>query len=87
MTNHLDLTKQFLISRLRDDFTTFTGYQKEFETVRNLLSRTVEYGESNSALVIGPPRSGKSTVSYNNILTFLIHNYIKLLKNNMKIYF
>lgn len=62
-TNLLEITKQFLISRFRDDATNFIGYQKEFETVRTLLNRTVEYGESNSALIIGPPRSGKSTVS------------------------
>lgn len=59
---HVQHTQEFLLNRLRDDETTFIGQETEFATVRNLMERTVQFGESNSALIIGPPRSGKSTV-------------------------
>lgn len=63
-SQHLQSTQEFLLNRLRDDETTFYGHETEFDTVRTLMQRTVQFGESNSALIIGPARSGKSTVSH-----------------------
>ncbi|KAG5863340.1 hypothetical protein JTB14_000249 [Gonioctena quinquepunctata] len=40
----------------------FSGYQEERNQVFDLLLRTVQYGESNSALLIGPRGSGKTTL-------------------------
>lgn len=59
---HIQYTQEFLLNRLRDDETTFFGHGAERDTVRSLIERTVHFGESNSALIIGPARSGKSTV-------------------------
>lgn len=41
----------------------FRGYEKEKIHLSELLRRTVEMGESNSALLIGPRGCGKTTVS------------------------
>lgn len=46
---------------LRND--TFYGYEKEYNQVLDLLKKTVEISESNSALLIGPRGAGKTTVS------------------------
>lgn len=54
---------QFLKHRLRADHTTFIGHTTECNQVKELISRTSESGESNSALVIGPIGCGKTTVS------------------------
>lgn len=58
---------------LRND--TFYGYEKEYNQVLDLLKKTVEISESNSALLIGPRGSGKTTVSSQ-------HN-----KNRLRTYF
>lgn len=63
MQNNLSNTQAYILNRLRNDDTNFFGHTEEFLTVRDLLNKTVEFSESNSALIIGPPRSGKSTVS------------------------
>lgn len=41
----------------------FVGHDKEKQQIFDLLLRTISYGESNSALLIGPKGSGKTTVS------------------------
>jgi origin recognition complex subunit 4 len=41
----------------------FRGHEKEKIHLSELLRRTVEMGESNSALLIGPRGCGKTTVS------------------------
>lgn len=41
----------------------FRGLEKERTHMLDLLHRTVEMGESNSALLIGPRGCGKTTVS------------------------
>lgn len=42
----------------------FRGHKKERNHLSELLQRTVEMGESNSALLIGPRGCGKTTVSF-----------------------
>jgi ATPase related to the helicase subunit of the Holliday junction resolvase len=42
----------------------FRGHEKERNHLSELLRRTVEMGESNSALLIGPRGCGKTTVSF-----------------------
>lgn len=63
----IDRTRAFLKDRLLNDNITFHGSTKEFNQIKELISKTAQYGESNSALLIGPRRSGKSTVSLKNI--------------------
>lgn len=46
---------------LRND--TFYDYEKEYNQVLDLIKKTIEVGESNSALLIGPRGAGKTTVS------------------------
>jgi origin recognition complex subunit 4 len=41
----------------------FRGHEKERTHLLELLRRTVEMGESNSVLLIGPRGCGKTTVS------------------------
>lgn len=55
-------TRKFLKARLLRDYHTFRGFTSERTHVKDLLLRTVETGESNSALIVGPRGSGKTTV-------------------------
>lgn len=54
---------RFLKHRLKSDHTTFIGNESEYRHINDLIARTSECGESNSALIIGTAGSGKSTVS------------------------
>lgn len=65
--------KIFLRDRLITDNTTLFGYAQESYQIKELISRTVSCGESNSALIIGPKGCGKSTVS-NSILIAISMN-------------
>lgn len=56
-------TRKFLKARLQQDKTSFYGFKNEREHVKNLFTRAKE-GESNSALLIGPKKCGKTTVSF-----------------------
>lgn len=58
----MELAVQFLKHRLRTDYTTFIGHTTEYNQIKELIWRTSEHGVSNSALVIGPPGCGKTTV-------------------------
>jgi origin recognition complex subunit 4 len=49
----------------------FRGHEKERNHLSELLRRTVEMGESNSALLIGPRGCGKTTVSLSVFVTEL----------------
>lgn len=51
-----------LKERLQRDYSNLFGYEKERNCVAQLLKRTVETGESNSLLLIGPRGVGKTTV-------------------------
>ncbi|XP_062550599.1 origin recognition complex subunit 4 [Armigeres subalbatus] len=55
-------TRKFLKSRLQTDVTAFRGYESEWQHIRDLLFRTAEHGESNSALLLGPRGCGKTTL-------------------------
>lgn len=54
---------QLLRHRLRTDHTTFIGHTADYNRIKEVILRTSENGESNSALVIGPLGCGKTTVS------------------------
>jgi hypothetical protein len=54
--------KAFLRKRLQCDHTTLYGFQNEMEQIKDLFMRTAKNSESNSAILIGPKKSGKSTV-------------------------
>lgn len=41
---------------------TLLGHEKERSDIFDLIQKTVQFGESNSALLIGPRGCGKSTV-------------------------
>lgn len=58
----MELAVKFLKQRLRSDHTTFHGNSAEYDQIRDLVSRTSDSGESNSALVIGTAGCGKTTV-------------------------
>lgn len=58
----MELAVKFLKHRLKSDRTTFIGNESEYRHINDLITRTSECGESNSALIIGPAGSGKSTV-------------------------
>lgn len=59
----IDLTREFLKDRLLNDKVTFWGYAKERQQITELITKTAQIGESNSALLIAPRGAGKSTVS------------------------
>lgn len=64
LVDQAEETRQFLKSRLQTDLTNFRGYESEWQHIRDLLFRTAEHGESNSALLLGPRGCGKTTVRY-----------------------
>lgn len=56
----MDNVKELLRDRLIKDNTTLFGYSSESYQIKELMFRTVNCGESNSALIIGPKGCGKS---------------------------
>lgn len=58
----MELAVKFLKHRLKSDHTTFIGNEAEYRHINDLIARTSDCGESNSALIIGTAGSGKSTV-------------------------
>lgn len=66
----MDLAVKFLKYRLKSDHTTFIGNETEYRHINDLITRTSECGESNSALIIGTAGSGKSTVTMKYIHIF-----------------
>lgn len=60
--NMILLTRKYLKRKIMCPETKFRHHMKERLHILDLLKRTVEMGESNSALLIGPRGSGKTTV-------------------------
>lgn len=54
--------RKFLKAKLQQDKTTFYGFNNERDHIRKLFMQVAKEGESNSALLIGPKKSGKTTV-------------------------
>ncbi|OMJ29449.1 Origin recognition complex subunit 4 [Smittium culicis] len=64
--NQVQNAKNILMNKLTGrGIPDLIGLDKQYETLYNVLDRTVEHGESNSILVLGPRGSGKTSVSYN----------------------
>lgn len=61
--DQMDVAKKFLRNRLVTDNATLFGYLSERHQIKELISRTLNHGESNSAVIIGPKGCGKTTVS------------------------
>lgn len=57
------LCKKMIKEKLFSD-SNITSFMNEFEELYNVLRRTIDFGESDSVLVIGSRGSGKTTVSY-----------------------
>lgn len=74
----MELAVKCIKHRLRSEHTVFTGHATEYNQISDLISRTSEHGESNSALIIGTAGCGKTTVIYksyakiDSIIIFLI---------------
>lgn len=62
----IKLTRKYLKMKIIEDNLTFRNHSQQKLHVQDLLSRTTESGESNSALIIGPRGAGKTTVSILN---------------------
>lgn len=45
----------------------YNGHTHERKQLLDILKRTTDNGESNSALLIGPPGVGKTTVQFINV--------------------
>ena len=85
MTSCTDICRSILIERLISK-TLLSEVSSEFEEhknyVFNLLKSTVLTGENNSALIIGPRGSGKTTVRYFKINQLCKLNYLTLCDNS-----
>ncbi|XP_070507382.1 origin recognition complex subunit 4 [Chironomus tepperi] len=76
--------KAFLKKRLYCDKTTLYGFDKEKEQINDLFIRTAKNSESNSAILIGPKKSGKSTL-LNSVLFDLVQDKV-FVSNTLLIY-
>lgn len=68
MVKHEDEIKHirsYLKNKLLED-KILLGHQNERNQLLDLIQKTVQFGESNSALLIGPRGCGKTTVSIKN---------------------
>lgn len=59
----LALTQDLIKDRLQNDKIHFYGHSEQKRDVSDLFERTISFGESNIALLIGSRGSGKTTVS------------------------
>lgn len=59
--------RKFLKAKLQQDKTSFYGYDNERNHIKNLFVQVAKEGESNSALLIGAKKSGKTTVRFLDI--------------------
>ncbi|CAG9799307.1 unnamed protein product [Chironomus riparius] len=76
--------REFLKKRLLKDKTTLYGFEEEKEQIKNLFVRTAKHSESNSAILIGPKKSGKSTL-LNSVLFDLVQDNV-FVSNTLVIY-
>lgn len=60
------ITRKYLKARLQNDTSTFCGFEKERDDIKDLLTRTAKEGESNSALLLSSRKGGKTTVNREN---------------------
>ncbi|CRL03104.1 CLUMA_CG016393, isoform A [Clunio marinus] len=67
---NIENIRKFLKERLQQDTTTLYGYENERNQVIDLLARAAN-GESNSALLVGPRKCGKTTLVNSAILRLL----------------
>lgn len=79
--NMILLTRKYLKRRIMCPETKFRHHVNERLHVLDLVKRTVEMGESNSVLLVGPRGSGKTTVQ----LSFMIiqNRYVHTLYHNL----
>ncbi|KAI4490951.1 hypothetical protein M0802_010625 [Mischocyttarus mexicanus] len=77
--NMILLTRKYLKRKIMCPETKFRHHMKERLHILDLLKRTIEMGESNSALLIGPRGSGKTTL-INSVLVEL--STLKFFKDN-----
>uniref|UniRef100_A0A182NJQ2 Origin recognition complex subunit 4 n=1 Tax=Anopheles dirus TaxID=7168 RepID=A0A182NJQ2_9DIPT len=62
MPDDVENTRKFIKARLLTDRASFNGFESERQRIRDILERTAEHGESNSALLLGPRGIGKTTL-------------------------
>ena len=74
--NMIMLTKKYLKGKIMCPETKFRHHIQERLHVLELVKRTVEIGESNSVLLIGPRGSGKTTVSKSDAI--ILKSFINL---------
>lgn len=65
---HIDLIRCYIKNNVLNVSNTFLGHESERKVIHDLLQKTVELGESNSALLIGPRGAGKTTVGFSEHL-------------------
>lgn len=61
-TEEITCIRTYLKKKLLHD-SVFLGHEKEKNQILDLIQKTVQIGESNSALLIGPRGCGKTAVS------------------------
>lgn len=60
---YIDVIRCMIKENITNSNNVFLGHKVERNQIYDLVEKTVEYGESNSALLIGPRGTGKTTVS------------------------
>lgn len=74
--NMILLTRKYLKRKIMCPETKFRHHVKERMHILELLKRTVDMGESNSALLIGPRGSGKTTVCFLLLVSLENHHFL-----------
>lgn len=73
MVQNINIIRSYLKERLFNNNELYK-FDKERKQLLELLQRTINYGESNSILIIGPTGVGKTKVLFNVHLFFFIIN-------------
>lgn len=66
--------RRLLKNRLENDYNQYQDYNEQYLHLKHMMKRTVDHGESNSALVIGPKGCGKTTL-INKVINELLAEY------------